>query len=585
KIMTAFEAPIMLNKQFVGLIGIDVTLDRFQEIVSAIEMNKLDGSYAFLLSHNGKYAAHPNNELLNTKAHQNPTNLENFNLFQRIELGEAFSVTHINEGDDRFVSYFPIRIGRTDTYWYLGISVPKASINKAVNENLYVSLVVGILGLIIMSIVIYIVALSITRPVQAVTGQLRNLAQGQISTKNTLNLRTGDEIQEMAEALNETIEKLNYKNVFAKRLGDGDLQYKFDIENEKDELGLSLVEMQQNLLKAREEEEKRKQEDKINQWTNKAITETSDIFRRHNKNIQELSFITIQYLLDYLDIVQGGIYVRNDDEEEPYYELASAIAFGRDKLIDCKIKEEEGLVGRCGYEKLTVSLTEIPDNYVDIKSGLGGANPNNILLVPLKSNEQVYGVVELISFKPIDDYKISLVEQVGGNLAATIANVKINEKTEKLLRQSQQQAEELARQEQEMRQNVEEMKVTQEGAQQREQEMLALHDAVNDIAYLAEFDMDGHLIEMNKNLEILLAKPKEQMIGMQQGAFGENADPEQFQTMWKQLRNGSSVTHEQRITTGSTDVWLHETYKPILNADGEPYKVINIAIDITHTKS
>jgi methyl-accepting chemotaxis protein len=400
-----------------------------------------------------------------------------------------------------------------------------------------------------------------------------------------LNLRTGDEILEMAEALNETIEKLNYKNVFAKRLGDGDLQYKFDIENEKDELGLSLVEMQQNLLKAREEEEKRKQEDKINQWTNKAITETSDIFRRHNKNIQELSFITIQYLLDYLDIVQGGIYVRNDDEEEPYYELASAIAFGRDKLIDCKIKEEEGLVGRCGYEKLTVSLTEIPDNYVDIKSGLGGANPNNILLVPLKSNEQVYGVVELISFKPIDDYKISLVEQVGGNLAATIANVKINEKTEKLLRQSQQQAEELARQEQEMRQNVEEMKVTQEGAQQREQEMLALHDAVNDIAYLAEFDMDGHLIEMNKNLEILLAKPKEQMIGMQQGAFGENADPEQFQTMWKQLRNGSSVTHEQRITTGSTDVWLHETYKPILNADGEPYKVINIAIDITHTKS
>lgn len=585
KIMTSYEAPIMDQNTFVGLVGVDVTLDRFQEIVNGINIKNLEGSYAFLISHNGKYAGHPDSEKLNTYIPKNPTGNPDFNIYQKMKLGEPFSISHTKKGEERFVSYFPIKISRTDTYWYLGITVPRDSIIKQVNENLYISFLVTVIGLILLGIVIYFVSLNISRPVQSVTRQLNKLAKGEIKTSNKLKLESGDEIEEMAIALNKTIEKLNQKNQFAKHLGQGDLEFDFEVEEEEDELGKSLIEMRENLKKAREEEEKRKKEDEINNWTNKAITETSDIFRTHNQNIKDLTFNTLQYLLDYLDVSQGGIYVKNDEEEEVYYELISAIAYGRNKLIEKKIKDEEGLVGRCAYEGLTVYMTEVPEDYVSIKTGLGDANPRTILLVPLKNNDEVLGVIELISFNDFADYQIKMVEQIGGNLAATIANVRINQKTERLLHRSQKQADELSHQEQEMRQNVEEMKATQEEAQQKQHEMKALHEAVNDIAYVAEFDMDGHLIDMNKNLEVLLAKPKDQLIGMQQGSLSDAFDEESFEETWDQLRAGESITIEQKIKSGSSYVWLLETYKPIVNAEGEPYKVINIGIDITHSKT
>lgn len=583
KIMASYEAPIMNKKTFIGLVGIDVTLDKFQQIVKTIELDNLDGSYAFLISHDGKYAGHPNTDKLNTDINRNPAKVKNFDIIEKMNLGKPFSILQSGK-ENQFVSYYPIKISRTDTYWCLGISVPERSINHIVNKNLYIAIIVGVIGLILISIVIYFVIRSITRPIQAVTKQLANLEIGSINVNNKLTINTGDEIQDMAQALNKTIDKLNQKNQFAKNLGNGNLDYDFSVLNKKDELGNSLLEMQQSLLRARDEELQRKHVDEINKWVNKAITETSDLFRKHNQDIKELTFTTLQYLIDYLDLAQGGIYVKNDEDEQVYYELVSAIAFGRDKLLIRKIKDEEGLVGRCGFEGLTIYLTEIPQDYVDIKSGLGGANPNNILLVPLKSAEEIVGVVELISFKEIKEHEITMVEQIGGNLAATMGNVRINQRTERLLQQSQKQAEDLAHQEQEMRQNIEEMKATQEEVQQRQYEMTALHEAVNDIAYLAEFDMNGYLIDVNKNLEILLAQPKDQLIGMQQGTRTESFNQDLFDEMWEKLRAGESVIKEQHIKTGVSNVWLLETYKPIINSDGVPYKVINIAIDITHTK-
>lgn len=585
KLMTTYESPIMDNKTFLGIIGVDVTLDRFQQIVNQIKIKNLEGSYAFLITHNGKYAGHPENAKLNTYVEANPTSDKDFNLYQKMKLGESFSIIDVRDDNPRFVSYQPIKISRTDTYWYLGITVPQTSIIKQVNYNLYVSIIVGLLGLILLGLVIYFVSMNITRPINAVTNQLHKLAKGEIRTKNQLKLQTGDEIEEMAEALNKTIDKLNLKNVFAKNLGHGKLDYEFTIVDSEDELGKSLVEMQNNLQKAKEEEEKRKKEEEINKWITKAITETSDILRLYNHNVKELTFKTLQYMLNYLDISQGGIYVKNDEDDEVYYDLTSAIAFGRDKLIERKIKDEEGLVGRCAYEGLTVYMTEIPQDYVDIKSGLGGANPSTILLVPLRSSDEILGVVELISFKEFEKHEISLVERIGENLAATISNVRINQKTERLLHQSQQQADELSRQEQEMRQNVEEMKATQEEVQNKQMEMNALHEAVMDIAYVAEFDMDGHLIEVNKNLEVLLARPKEQLLGMLQGSFSDHFDAEQFEETWSKLRMGEIVKREQKVAAGMGEVILLETYRPILNADGELYKVINIAIDITHNRN
>jgi len=89
-----------------------------------------------------------------------------------------------------------------------------------------------------------------------------------------------------------------------------------------------------------------------------------------------------------------------------------------------------------------------------------------LLLVPLKIEEEIHGVIEIASFKKIEKYQRDFVYKVGESLASTISSIKIHQKTNELLQKSQQQAEELAAQEEELRQNMEEMQATQESLEQ-----------------------------------------------------------------------------------------------------------------------
>jgi GAF domain-containing protein len=105
---------------------------------------------------------------------------------------------------------------------------------------------------------------------------------------------------------------------------------------------------------------------------------------------------------------------------------------------------------------------------VRITSGLGEATPTSLLIVPLLNNGAVEGLLELASFHPFLDFEIAFIRKLAENMASAIATLKVNEKTRRLLEQSQQQAEELRAQEEEIRQNMEEMSATHEEIQRKE---------------------------------------------------------------------------------------------------------------------
>ena len=594
KLMTSLLAPIQNEEdEYVGAVAVDITMDEFQELIKDISLKGLDGSYSFLLSHNGKYAGHPDTSLLNKKAQKNPTNKENFNLYKKLDKGEPFSIVHKeNEFDKQYVSYNPIKIGRTGTPWFLGLSVPVSSIMEEADRNFVISLIVGFVGLLILSLVIFFITKSITVPVAQVTETLKKLAQGQIDKTMELEVKTGDELEEMANALNTTIEGFNKKNVFAKHLRNGNLNCEISLLSNNDELGKSLQEMRDSLKKARDEEEKRKQEETKRQWVNEGINQFADILRQNNDDLQKLADQIIKKLVHYLEVNQGGIFLIEEEEEEndnkennkenkKYLELISAFAFDRKKYFEKRIEIGDGLVGTCALEQNTMYLTEIPQDYIEITSGLGDANPNCLLIVPLKLEEETLGVIEIASFNEFEQYQIEFVEKVSHNIASTISTSKINMKTQKLLEQSNQQAEELSSQEEEMRQNMEELKATQEEAAKQKAEMESLVNAFHKANYVVEYDLEEKIVDVNDKYLNLLGLTRDEVIGTHH-SYKMNLSEEQqdnYKKFWDDLRNGEVKKETNTVKLNGNTYTFAETYTPITDEENNVVKILKISIE------
>lgn len=262
----------------------------------------------------------------------------------------------------------------------------------------------------------------------------------------------------------ENIQKsMERKIAMAKQIVDGEDTISLDGMHENDILANLLVELHQNLKFAKVEEQKRRNDEEKQNWATKGEAMFGEILRTSGVDVDELSFSLMKNLVDYTGAIQGGLFVKNDEDDSVIsYELKAAIAYGRRKLMDKKFNLGESLVGRCAFEKLTVYLEDVPNNYVFVTSGLGESNPRSILLIPAKMDDVVYAVIELVSFKKFEPYQIHFIEKIGESIASSIGNVKINEKTQKLLMQSKSQSEEMAAQEEELRQNLEELQATQE---------------------------------------------------------------------------------------------------------------------------
>lgn len=311
---------------------------------------------------------------------------------------------------------------------------------------------------------------SLTRPINYIKNILLRMAKG-ILPDNKIQ-EGKDEIGQMSYALNNLISSLKDVSEFANEIGKGNFDSSFKPLSEEDNLGNSLLSMRGELKKASEEEEKRKEEDAQRNWATQGEAKFGDILRQNNDDMEELSYNIISNLVKYLEANQGGLFlINNNDENDVFIELTSCYAYDRRKYKSKRIEMGEGLVGRCIQEGESIYMTDIPDDYINITSGLGSANPSSLLLVPLVLNDEIFGVIELASFKEIQKYEIAFVEKVAESIASTISTVRTNIQTTMLLEQSQQQAEEMASQEEEMRQNMEELRATQEQSSRREQEL------------------------------------------------------------------------------------------------------------------
>lgn len=464
-------------------------------------------------------------------------------------------------------------------------SIAESTSNSLVESTGSLRVITIVLGLAIVIIGFLsatILVRTITRPINYIKDVVVKLGRGElVEDKNTKF--SNDEIGEMAIATDSLVNGLKATTLFAENIGSGKYDSQFAPLSEHDVLGNALLNMRGNLARVAEEDKKRN-------WTTEGLAKFGEILRGNSSDVQKLTDEIIGSLVKYLKANQGALYIIDDtnDNEEQTMSMMACYAWNKKKFINQKIHLGEGLTGQCWQEGDVIYLTDVPQNYIRITSGLGDANPNAVLIVPLKVNEQIFGVVEIAGFGEFKEYEIDFVKRIAESIASTISSVKINARTQRLLSESQQMTEEMRAQEEEMRQNMEELQATQEEMQRSQMESSAAMDAINSTAATADFDSEGNIITANTNYLKVFGYSLDEVKGENHKMLIPRDDrgSEAYRKLWKELSTGKSHRGEfAGITKLGKSICLLGQFNPILNRDGEVIKVTQIVLDITPYKS
>ena len=122
----------------------------------------------------------------------------------------------------------------------------------------------------------------------------------------------------------------------------------------------------------------------------------------------------------------------------------------------------EGLAGQCARERKPVQLAGLPPDYLRISSGLGGAAPTQAEAWPLASREALLAVVEVASFRALGARERALLEELLPAAALNLEVLQRNLRTQELLVQTRDQAEELEAQQVSLQRTQVELRETEQ---------------------------------------------------------------------------------------------------------------------------
>ncbi len=383
---------------------------------------------------------------------------------------------------------------------------------------------------------------------------------------------------------------INKNARFAKRIGEGIYDDKNDTVDEDDVIGRSLIVMRDNLLANTKKE-------KEQNWISEGKDLISRILRMHN-NIDELAYEVIVELIKYINIIQGSFYIYND-EEQKLINIAT-YAYNRKRYINQEFKIGEGIIGQCAYEQDIVYRTEIPEDYTSITSGiLGDKKPSSILIVPLITEEKLQGIIEFASIEgKFPNLTIEFLKELGEIIARTLYNLKMNQRTEKLLQESQQMTVELRANEEQLRQNAEEMRATQEELEisnkkletqikEVENAQKRLHSLLENASeVISIYDSELKLKYQSPSVTSILGyTPEEMMSGKDMDrltAKGEAAMKEMFQQLLQDPQTSRAIQYTY-IKKDGKKIHIETTGRNLLNDPAINGIILN-SQDITERK-
>ena len=158
----------------------------------------------------------------------------------------------------------------------------------------------------------------------------------------------------------------------------------------------------------------------------------------------------LSHLAPLVGAQHGAFYVMDAEQSPPVLKLLSSYAYQSRKQLSNQFHLGEGLVGQCALEKQRILLTDVPSDYIRIRSGLGDATPLNVIVIPVLFENEVVSVIELASFQAFTKIQLTLLERLAQTIGVVLKAIAADAKTQQLLEESQTLTEELQSQQDEL---------------------------------------------------------------------------------------------------------------------------------------
>lgn len=194
-------------------------------------------------------------------------------------------------------------------------------------------------------------------------------------------------------------------------------------------------------------------------------------------------------LTTFADFTAGAFYYYDDTHMD--FRLVSAVSMPAS--IPAIVAMNDGFLGDAANNRNIRVIHDLPATYWQLGSASGHAAPGSIVLVPLRMEKELLGVIELATFKVVTPLQLRLLELLEKDISVAVNAANVRGKVLTLLRQVQEQKEILISQQEELRQSNEELSRQSEVLQASEEELRVQEEEMRQV--------NAEITEKNKALE------------------------------------------------------------------------------------
>ncbi len=329
-----------------------------------------------------------------------------------------------------------------------------------------------------------------------------------------------------------------------------------DARGELDDLKKNINQMIANL---RETTERNQEQD----WLKTNLARFSRMMQGQ-RDLESVSRLIMSELTPLVGAQHGAFYMAEEngqrDNRISELKLVATYAYKERKHVANRFMLGEGLVGQAALEKKPILLTNVPDDYIQITSGLGESPPRNIIVLPVVFEGEIKGVVELASFSRFSQINQLFLDQLAESVGVVLNMITANMRTEELLKKSQALTQELQNQSAELQSQQEELRRTnaeleaqaqtlrtsEEQLKDQQEELQQINEELEEKAQL--------LTEQNRTVE-----EKNREVERARGELEEKAEQLALSSKYKSefLAN---MSHELRTPLNSLLILAKELY-------------------------